>query len=169
MATVTYKHQPAIHQTRGAIPLAGNTHLYEVTKLLWPEDVHEFLRGLCIGTTLHVCSGMSDIGDVRLDLFQPNIDIRASMDSLPCASKSFNTVIIDPPYNSKLQVMHDMLSELKRVANTRIIHQHWYIPVNKYGYYRKDHTFRLTALYNWMPKTYFGRVQVISVFDHILS
>lgn len=167
MATVTYKNQPAIHQTRGAIPLAGNSHLYEVTKLLWPEDVEAVLAKLCISPTLHVCCGMSSIGDVRLDLFQPNVDIRASMDSLPCRSKSFKTVIIDPPYNSKLQVMHDMLSELKRVAATRIIHQHWYIPVNKYGYYRKDHQFQLVALYNWMPKTYFGRVQVISVFDRV--
>jgi hypothetical protein len=110
---------------------------------------------------------MSDIGDVRLDRFQPNITIRADMSRLPCVSKSFNTVIIDPPYNSELQVMHDMLSELKRVASDRIIFQHWFIPVNKFGYFRKDHTFQLVALYNWMPKSYFGRVQAISVFDRI--
>lgn len=167
MPTVTYKNQPAIHKTRGAIPLAGTEHVYKVTKLLWPEAVHEHIRELCIGTTLHVCCGMSDIGDVRLDLFQPNIDVRASMDRLPFADKSFNTVLIDPPYNSKLQIMHDMLSELRRIANKRIIIQHWFSPVNRFGYYRKDHQFQLVELFAWSPKTYFGRMQIISVFDTI--
>lgn len=165
MTTVTYKHQPAIHKTRGAVPLAGNSHLYEVTKLLWPEAVEQVLKDLCIGTTLHVCCGMSQIGDVRLDLFQPKVDVRASMDRLPFPNRSFNTVLIDPPYNSRLRVMHDMLVEVGRVADTRLIFQHWFSPVDKLGRYRKDHGLQLTGLYAWMPKTYFGRMQIISVFD----
>lgn len=165
MSTVTYKHQPAIHKTRGSVPLAGNEYLYEVKKLLWPHEVERVLGELCIGTTLHVCCGMSKLGDVRLDLFQPSVDVRASMDRLPFPSRCFNTVLIDPPYNSRLRIMHDMLVELSRVSNYRIIFQHWFSPIDKIGRYRKDHSFQLTALYNWMPKTYFGRMQIISVFD----
>jgi len=29
------------------------------------------------------------------------------------------------------------------------------------------HKFILTGLYNWMPKTYFGRMQIVSIFDKI--
>jgi hypothetical protein len=165
MSTVTYKNQPAIHKTRGAIPLVGTEHLYQVTKLLWPKEVERILQDHCIGTTLHVCCGMSKIGNVRLDLFQPSVDVQANMSRLPFPAMSFNTVIIDPPYNSKLQVMHDMLSELSRVAIDRIIFQHWFSPVDKKGQYRKAHKFHLTHLYNWMPRTYFGRMQIISIFD----
>lgn len=167
MSTVTYKNQPAIHQTRGAIPLAGTAYLYTVTKLLWPREVEAFLATILIPPTLHICCGMSKLGDIRLDLYAENVDVKADAARLPFPNDSFATVLIDPPYNSKLQWMHDMLSELSRVANTRIIFQHWFSPVDKAGRYRKKHAFTLTALYNWMPKTYFGRMQIISVFDHI--
>lgn len=166
MSVVTYKNQPAIHHTRGAIPLAGTEHLYTVTKLLWPRSIEKFLETRLIGTTLHICCGMSKIGDVRLDLYASEIDVRADATRLPFPDGSFNTVLIDPPYNSKFQWMHDMLSELCRVANTRIIFQHWFSPVNKRGEYKKKRAFILTELYNWMPRTYFGRMQIISIFDN---
>jgi hypothetical protein len=165
MSTVTYKNQPAIHKTRGAIPLVGNSYLYKVTKLLWPPDVENYLKGLLIEKSLHICCGISRIGDVRLDLYAEDINVRGDMSRLPFSNQSFDSVIIDPPYNSKLQIMHDMLSELSRVAKQRIIFQHWFSPVDKYGRYRKNHNFILTDLYNWMPKTYFGRINVISIFD----
>ena len=165
MSTVTYKNQPAIHKTRGNIPLAGNSYLYKVTKLLWPKDVESYLESLLIGKTLHVCCGLSKLGDVRLDLYADNVDVIGDMSKFPFGKETFDTVLIDPPYNSKLQVMHDMLSELSRVARERIIFQHWFSPVDKFGRYRKNHNFILTDLYNWMPKTYFGRMQIISIFD----
>lgn len=165
MSTVTYKNQPAIHKTRGSIPLVGNSYIYRVSKLLWPKDVEKFLDEKLIGYTLHVCSGKSKLGDVLLDLYEEKVDVTASMDKLPFANKAFDTVLIDPPYNSKLQIMHDMLSELSRVAKERFILQHWFSPVTKNGYFRKDHSFILTGLYAWAPKTYFGRMQIISIFD----
>jgi len=165
MGTVTYKHQDAIHKTRGSIPLAGNAYVYKVTKLLWPREVEDFLCKVLIGKTLHVCCGKSKLGSIRLDLYEEDVDVKGDMTRLPFANESFDTVLIDPPYNSKLQIMHDMLSELCRVANKRIIFQHWFSPVDKHGRYRKNHRFTLTDLYNWMPKTYFGRMQIISIFD----
>lgn len=169
MSTVTYVNQPAIHATRGAVPEEGTALPYKVAKLLWPKDVERKIDELCIGSTLHACCGKSLIGTVRLDLFQPGVDVKGDAARLPFASGCFETVVIDPPYNGKFQWNHDMLVELCRVASKRIIFQHWFIPADKYGRYKKNHKFQLNPehLYNWMPKTYFGRVQVISVFDRV--
>lgn len=166
MGTVKYKNQPAIDKTKGAVPLAGNSYLYTVSKLLWPPDVEKFIEDeLLIGRSLHVCCGKSRIGDVLYDLYEPDVDVRGDAARLPFSTDSFDTVFSDPPYNGKFQWNHDMLSELGRVARNRFIFQHWFSPVDKLGFFKKDHSFRLVALYNWMPKTYFGRMQIISVFD----
>lgn len=166
MSTVTYKNQPAIHQTRGAIPLAGTSHLYTVNKLLWPKEVEEYLSTKLIGHTLHLCCGKSTLGDIRLDLYS-KADVKADVARVPFCDQSFDTVLIDPPYNSKFQWMHDMLAELPRVAKQRIIFQHWFSPVDKLGQYKKNHKFILVELDAWMPKTYFGRMQIISIFDRV--
>lgn len=166
MGTVTYKHQPAIHKTRGAVPPEGTSYLYRVTKLLWPKEVESYLESLLLGRSLHICCGKSRIGDVRLDLYE-DVDIRADAARLPFTDQSFDTLLIDPPYNGKFQWNHDMLSELGRVAKRRFIFQHWFSPVDKSGRFKKDHQFVLTDLYNWPPKSYFGRMQIVSVFDRI--
>lgn len=181
MSTVTYKNQPAVHATRGAIPLAGTSHLYTVNKLLWPPAVEAWIAERLISPTLHVCCGKSQLGDVRLDLYEPDVDVVADAARLPFSDKSFATVLIDPPYTGRLQWNHDMLNELHRVAGTRIIFQHWFSPVDKEGRFKKAHvftlsesaivptidanseSFRLEDLVYWQPRTYFGRVQLISV------
>jgi hypothetical protein len=165
MATVTYKNQPGIHKTRGSIPLAGNAHIYRVNKLLWPKEVEDFLETQFIGITLHLCCGKSKLGDIRLDLFENDVDIIADASKLPIKTRSVDTVLVDPPYNGKFQWNHDLLSELPRVARQRIIFQHWFSPVNKSGFYKKNWSYSLTGLYAWMPKSYFGRMQIISIFD----
>lgn len=171
MTTVTYKHQPAIHATRGTVPLAGTEHLYKVTKLLWPAQVERTVASLLLGHSLHVCCGLSLLGDVRVDLdpaVKPDFVHDASNMKDLFGDNSFDTVLSDPPYNGKFQWNHDLLSELARIASKRIVFQHWFIPANKHGLYKKaQEKFQLSELYNWMPKSYFGRVQVISVFDRI--
>jgi len=57
MATVTYVNQPAIHKTRGAVPLVETSHLYTVKKVLWPDSIQEFLSTLFIGETLRCNAG----------------------------------------------------------------------------------------------------------------
>lgn len=166
--TVTYKAQPAIHQSRGAIPLAGTKHVYKVGKVLWPIEIERFLESLFIGPTLHVCCGKSKIGDVLVDLHEPSADICADASNMRgfVGTDEFSTVLCDPPYNGKFQWNHDLLSELARVAHSRIIFQHWFIPATPLGHYRKAQAkFALSAVYVWQPRTYFGRVQVVSVFD----
>lgn len=166
MATVTYKHQPGIEKTKGAVPLAGTRHLYTVKKVLWPHEVTEVIQSLLIPRSLHVCAGLSPLGDVRLDNDPNNKpDVLGDASKLPFEDESFESVLCDPPYNGQFQWNHDLLKELSRVASKRIIFQHWFIPADPDGQWKKWHKFSLTAAYIWQPRTYFGRVQVISIFD----
>jgi len=168
MASATYYNQPAIHKTRGTIPLAGTTHVFTVNKRVWPEKVEQFLTTLFVGTTLHVCCGKSLIGDVRLDLHEESADIRcdAADMSAHVEDQSFDTVVCDPPYNGNLQWNHNLLKELTRVTRQRIIFQHWFIPATVQGLYKKaQDTFALADVFVVQPHSYFGRAQIISVFD----
>jgi hypothetical protein len=166
MSAVTYKNLPAIHKTRGSVPLAGNSHLYTVRKVLWPEAVESVIAGLLIPKSLHVCCGKSRLGDVRFDSDeQNNPDVVGDAAAMPFANAEFDSVLCDPPYNGKFQWNHDLLSELSRVARKRIIFQHWFIPADMQGRWKKWHRFELVSTYVWQPRTYFGRAQIISVFD----
>lgn len=166
VATVSYKAQPAIHKTGAHVALAGDSHVYTVSKVLWPEALEAFLPTLFVGYTLHACCGKSMLGDVRLDAHEPSADVIADAAAMPFADNEFETVLCDPPYNGKFQWNHDLLRELARVASKRIIFQHWFIPANPDGRYKKAHDkFALSQTYVWQPRTYFGRAQIISVFD----
>jgi hypothetical protein len=202
MATVSYHSQPGIHQTRGAVPLDGTKAVYTVGKQLWPQEVEQWLAARLIGKTLHVCCGKSRLGNVRLDMFQSDVDVRGDAARLPFWDKTFDTVLADPPYSGQFQWNHDMLNELHRVASQRIIFQHWFSPVNRLGHFKKAYAFKATeaalapyledegavVLVNtddgpvmvreensdyftavetaaWNPRSYFGRVQVITVMD----
>jgi hypothetical protein len=162
---VTYKNQPGIHATRGAVPLAGNSHVYTVNKLIWPEEVEGLIASLLIGRSLHMCCGKSKLGTVRLDLNEAGVDLQVDAAHTGLDEKSFDTVLCDPPYNGEFQWNHDLLEEMARLAVRRIIFQHWFLACDAEGLYKKNHSFQLTQLFNWAPKTYFGRVNTIQVFD----
>lgn len=168
-SSVTYKHQPGIDATKGNVPLAGTSHLYTVSKLLWPGQVEEVLQGLFVGPTLHACCGVSKLGDVRLDLDPAHDpDIVADAADMPVETDGYDTVLCDPPYNGDHGWNHALLAELARVASKRIIFQHWFIPAAPNGRYRKaQEKFALADIYVWQPKTYFGRAQLVSVFDRV--
>ena len=169
MGTVTYLNQPGIHATRGAVPLAGTKHLYRVKKRLWPSEVESKLGELIQevgGVSLHVCAGYSRLGSYRLDIDPATgPDIVADAARIPVGDRGVATVLCDPPFNGRYRWMHGMLSELSRVAQDRIVFQHWFVPGDELGRYRKDWSFTLSELYLWQPRTYFGRAEVISVFD----
>jgi len=169
VANVTYKNQPAIDKTKGNVPLAGTSHIYRVKKRLWNDSIEDVLRGLFIGKTLHVCCGKSALGDVRIDADpenKPDIVCDAADMNACVEDGAFETVLCDPPYNGQFQWNHDLLHELARVATKRIIFQHWFMPANPDGRYKKaQERFALSDVLVWQPKTYFGRVQVVSVFD----
>lgn len=165
-STVTYLNQPAIHATRGTVPLAGNSHVYTVNKLLWPEAIEDLLQSLLVGHSLHMCCGFSTLGDVRLDIDEKhNPDLLLDAAHTGLDDKCFDTVLCDPPYNGEFQWNHDLLTEIARLSRKRIIFQHWFIPADPGGRYKKANVFQLSNIYVWQPQTYFGRAQLISVFD----
>jgi hypothetical protein len=170
LASAGYKAQPAIHRTRGAVPLAGNDHIYTVSKLIWPEEVENVIGSLLVGKTLHVCCGKSTLGDVRVDLYEDTADFQcdAADMSVLFEDKSFDTVLFDGPYNGRLEWLHKVCEELPRLARKRIIIQSWWLMANKHGRYRKAQSdFELSAIYTWAPSTYFGRANLIHVYDSI--
>ena len=172
MGTVTYKNQPGTAKTlKQGTPLAGTSHIYTVAKVLWPDAIEAFLKSQFIGRTLHMCCGASQLGDIRLDIDEahsPDIVCDAADMSEHVRDGEFDTVLCDPPYNGKLQWNHDVLSEMIRAASRRVIFQHWFLPANKDGGFKKaKESWALAGCYIWQPRTYFGRVQVVSVFDHV--
>jgi hypothetical protein len=165
---LNYVNQPAIAATNGSVPLAGTTHLYTVNRVLWPKSIESFLESLFVGRVLHVCCGKSKLGDVRLDLNEPGVDICCDGSDMSnhVGDDSFATTLCDPPYNGQFQWNHNLLSELARVASQRIIFQHWFIPATSKGLYKKaQEKFALSQVFVWQPTTYFGRAQIVSVFD----
>lgn len=65
---------------------------------------------------LHLCSGSSRLGDVRVDAFHEMANVRASMYKLPFKTGAFPTVICDPPYELPLQDRAKLNDELARVT-----------------------------------------------------
>jgi len=165
MASVRYKRQPQLPHGGGVDAALG--YPYRVTGRLWETADEDFIDLLLRPRTLHVCCGHSQLGDVRLDN-DPEVtpDVVADAAALPFDADAFQTVLCDPPYQGGHQWNHDVLSELSRVASERIVFQHWFVPATHQGGWRKaQDKFSLSALYVITPRTYFGRVQVVSVFD----
>lgn len=91
---------------------------------IWTGEEHMFYQFLCAGKVLHVCSGHSQFGDVRIDRFTNCCDIRGDYRHLPIKDKSFDTVICDPPWAKSERFdkgIINWLSELKRVARQRMV------------------------------------------------
>lgn len=64
---------------------------------------------------LHICSGSSKLGDVRVDAVHDAANLKADMFHLPFPDHSFPVVVIDPPYELNLQDRCKLAKELARV------------------------------------------------------
>lgn len=64
---------------------------------------------------VHVCSGKSTLGDIRLDIAEDCGNVRADAFSLPFADGSVPTIVSDPPYDWPLQYRMRYFIELARV------------------------------------------------------
>lgn len=64
---------------------------------------------------VHVCSGKSTLGDIRIDIDEDCGNVRASAFSLPFADESVPTIVSDPPYDWPLQHRMRYFIELARV------------------------------------------------------
>lgn len=95
----------------------------------WPTEIEAKIKSLLEGEVLHVCSGESQIGNVRIDLSK-SADIRADMFWLPIRPESFDTVLCDPPWNLPYHVRHKLLFQLRDCLKPggRLIFNCFWIP-----------------------------------------
>lgn len=90
---------------------------------VWTKREEELIKSKTIGLSLNLCSGFSEIGDVKLDLYVES-DVQADMAHLPFRDLSFDTVIFDPPWDlipNNYPKFKAVTSEIIRVCRRRII------------------------------------------------
>ena len=92
---------------------------------MWSEKEERIYAKLCIGKTLHLFSGRSLLGDVRVDIDSPvathKIDL--SQGKLPFKDLEFDTVIADPPWAGPQNwpKWENLMREIVRVCRKRVI------------------------------------------------
>lgn len=107
----------------------------------WPKFTEKFVGGLIeqeAGPSLHVCSGASRLGDLKVDRFHPNADIKADGRHLPFPDASMGVVVCDPPFKMKgnhLVEAQALFNELLRVVKDGgavLLHAPW-LPQSSYA------------------------------------
>ena len=69
-------------------------------KWIQPDGCENWLSSITRGRALNVCCGMSQVGDVRLDISpKSNRTEYGNLDTLDFPRGSFDTVICDPPFS----------------------------------------------------------------------
>lgn len=91
----------------------GNGHYRKHWK--FPPMLEVKLAEYLESPSLHVCSGSSELGDVRVDLYM-KADVKADMLHLPFPDRYFQTVLIDPPWHFANDKRPKLLWELRRVV-----------------------------------------------------
>jgi|TARA_R100000149_G_C5849009_1_gene118388 hypothetical protein len=125
----------------------------------WPDEISENVRSLLEpGQTLHICSGNSDIGDVKIDLDPRRADVqKGDMRDLQFETNTFDNVIIDPPWKLGYYQRFRPFYEAVRVAKIGglVIYNATWIP------YANN-----TELLNVYVRrdSHWGNVSVFSVF-----
>lgn len=102
---------------------------------VWPNLITKKIQFLVKGYSLNVCSGLSELGDVRLDI-DPKFPAvqKADMSDIPFKDETFDTIISDPPWKTNFFQRQRPFSEAVRVCKTggRIIYNCVWRPVSKY-------------------------------------
>lgn len=81
----------------------------------WPGQVEAFIRSRANGFVINVCNGESMLGDLRIDRFSDNTDIRADAGYLPLKGDIADTVICDPPWELPYHLRGRLVKELRRI------------------------------------------------------
>jgi hypothetical protein len=97
----------------------------------FPPIVELEIQKWILHPCLHVCSGQSTLGDVKLDLYE-KADVKAAMRYLPFRPKAFASIIWDPPYAMHRQQTMPVLIELREALRVggRLISLHYFDPSN---------------------------------------
>lgn len=84
---------------------------------IWEKEIEDFVIERIEGYSLNVPCGISQIGDVRVDLEKHDPKVRiADMKNLPFETNTFDTVISDPPWKIGYYDRFRQFFELVRVA-----------------------------------------------------
>ena len=129
----------------------------------FPMIVEHEIQKWIISPSLHVCSGQSALGDVRLDLHE-RADVKADMGYLPFIPGSFASVIWDAPYEgSSMWKTMPTLVQLRDVLGIggRLISLHYLDPSN----YLKR-TMKLIWKAYFEPKEFRG-VRVLVILEKL--
>lgn len=98
---------------------SGRTGIRWRPAWIWPEATEVLIREQIEdvpGPVIHVCSGSSTLGDVRIDLHHPRAQVHADARCLPLADESAGCVVMDPPWTIKdLRERHRFVCEAGRV------------------------------------------------------
>jgi tRNA G10 N-methylase Trm11 len=95
----------------------------------WPPRAEKWVKDRIFGYSLHVCCGSSNLGDVRIDLYEERATIKADMYHLPFRNESFDTVICDPPWhiaNNLFPKLSFALRDVLKVEGRLIFNSLWY-------------------------------------------
>jgi SAM-dependent methyltransferase len=120
------------------------------------------IREWVLSPSLHVCSGASMLGDVKLDLYE-RADVKAAMRYLPFQPGCFSSVIWDPPYAMHRRQTMPVLLELRQVLRPggRLITAHYFDPSNFL-----QRSMRLLYKAYYEPKM-MGGVRVVTVLEKL--
>jgi len=127
---------------------------------LWDKDILEFVKTKSYGYILNVCAGMSNIGDVKIDLDPKDLSIiKGDMKALPFKDNTFDTVIEDPPWKIGYFDRWQPFFECVRVCRVGgiVIYNAYWIPQSKYSelkelYIRQDNAFTNTSIISIFEK-----------------
>ena len=81
----------------------------------WPQRVEDFIASQARGFTIHVMNGNSKLGDLRIDKYSEDTDIRGDALALPLKDEVADTVICDPPWAMDDRLKIKLLSEIRRI------------------------------------------------------
>lgn len=93
----------------------------------WPKDLSSFIEEKCEGFTVHVCSGRSSVGDLRLDKYT-RCDLKRDMYATKLPDDYADCVICDPPYGipyTKRLTLHYELRRILRAGGRLIFKAPW--------------------------------------------
>ena len=97
----------------------------------WPKRIEELMKSKVRGFSLHVCSGASELGDIKVDIEPQNKDtIKADARHLPFKPNTFDTVLCDPPWHLPYHLRWKLLYEIRDVCkwNGNIIFNSLWLP-----------------------------------------
>jgi len=94
----------------------------------WPATVEGFIRSRARGLVIHVCSGDSQLGDLRIDRYNHNANVVGDFNHLPIKDDIADTVVCDPPWELQYHLRGQLAKELRRIlkpGGTLIFNAPW--------------------------------------------